>query len=78
MYIFRVLRRYRSTYLLLLNVFISFILIHPKFVVHLLAPFTDVLPLTQLIYVGQTLLGLPFRFHQNVFDFWVGLIKRKK
>lgn len=61
-------------YLLLCDVFLSLLLLHSKFVVHLLASFTNIFPFAQLVDMRQTFPGLPFRFCQNVFDFWIVLL----
>lgn len=62
-----------TKYLLLGNVLLSLLLLHSKFVVHLLTSFTDVFSFAQLVHVCQTLPGLPFRFYQDVFDLWIVL-----
>lgn len=63
-------------HLLLGEVLITLRLLHPKFVVHLLAPLADVLPLAEVVDVCQPLLGLPLRFPQNILDFGVVLFKK--
>ncbi len=60
-------------YLLLGNVLLSVLLLHSKFVVHLLPSFTDIFSFAQLVHMCQTFPGLPFRFHQDVFDLWIVL-----
>lgn len=60
-------------YLLFCDVLLSLLLLHSKFVVHLLTPFTNIFPFAQLINMCQTFSGLPFRFYQDVFDFLIVL-----
>lgn len=60
-------------YLLLCDILLGLLLLHSKFVVHLLTSFTNIFPFAQLVNMCQTFPGLPFRFCQDVFDFWIVL-----
>lgn len=60
-------------YLLLCDVLLSLLLLHSKFVVHLLTSLTNIFPFAQLVNMCQTFSGLSFRFCQDVFDFWIVL-----
>lgn len=57
-----------TIYLLLGDVLLGLLLFHSEFVVHLLPSFADIFAFAQLVDVRETLPGLPFRFHQDVFD----------
>lgn len=65
-----------GAHLLLGEVLVALGLLHPKLVVHLLAPLADVLALAQVVDVGQPLLGLPLGLAQDVFDLGVVLPKK--
>lgn len=60
-------------YLLLGEILLRLLLLHSKFVVHLLSAFTDVFSFAQLVDVGQTLPGLSFGFCEDVFDLGIVL-----
>lgn len=64
-------------YLLFGEVFFGLLLLHSKFVVHLLSTLTNVFAFTKVIHVGQALTWLSFRLGQDVFDFWIVLGKTK-
>ena len=40
--------------------------------IHLIATLADLLPLAQVVHVGDPLPGLTFRLHHNLLDLWVG------
>lgn len=69
-------QRYKNKplqYLLLCYVLLSLLLLHSKFVVHLLTSFTNIFSFAQFVNMCQTFPGLSFRFCQDVFDFWIVL-----